>query len=112
MNEIGQYVTADEQHPRLDYNQYRTHRVINTNAVDTELSSRDVHWELNVLRNIRCIVSDLLKPDLPHTMWVGRLDHLQKWISDFINMHERRDKYNAIWLSVPAYHDLTPKNTS
>jgi len=22
------------------------------------------------------------------------------------------DKYDAIWLSVPAYHDLTPKNKS
>jgi len=26
--------------------------------------------------------------------------------------HERLDKYNAIWLSVPAYHGLTPKNKS
>jgi len=26
--------------------------------------------------------------------------------------HERLDKYNAIWLSVPAYDDLTPKNKS
>jgi len=26
--------------------------------------------------------------------------------------HEGLDKYNAIWLSVPAYHDLTPKNKS
>ena len=25
---------------------------------------------------------------------------------------ERLDKYNAIWLPVPAYHDLTPKNLS
>jgi len=26
--------------------------------------------------------------------------------------HEQFDKYNAIWLSVSAYHDLTPKNKS
>ena len=26
--------------------------------------------------------------------------------------HEWLDKYNAIWLSVPAYHNLTPKNQS
>jgi len=26
--------------------------------------------------------------------------------------HEGLDKYNAIWLSVPAYHDLTPKHKS
>jgi len=29
-----------------------------------------------------------------------------------MKMHERLDKYNAICLSVPAYHDLTPKNMS
>jgi hypothetical protein len=40
------------------------------------------------------------------------LDHLQKWIFHFVNTHERLDKYNATWLSVPAYHDLTPKNKS
>ena len=38
------------------------------------------------------------------------LDHLQKWIFHVMKMHERLDKYNAIWISVPAYHDLTPKN--
>jgi hypothetical protein len=42
-------------------------------------------------------------------MQIGMLDHLQKWIFHFIKTHERLDKYNAIWLSVPAYHDLTPK---
>jgi hypothetical protein len=40
------------------------------------------------------------------------LDHLQKWIFHFMKTHERLDKYNAIWLSVPAYHNLIPKNKS
>jgi hypothetical protein len=57
-------------------------------------------------------VSDFPKPDLLHTMQIGMLDHLQKWIFHFIKTHERLDKYNALWLSVPAYHDLTPKNQS
>jgi hypothetical protein len=57
-------------------------------------------------------VSDLPKPDLLHTMQIGMLDHLQKWIFHFMMMHEQLDKYNAIWLSVSAYHDLTPKNKS
>jgi len=57
-------------------------------------------------------VSDLPKPDLLHTMQIDMLDHLQKWIFHFMKTHERLDKYNAIWLSVPAYHDLTPKNKS
>jgi hypothetical protein len=42
-------------------------------------------------------------------MQISMLDHLQMWIFHFMKMHERLDKYNAIWLSVPAYHYLTPK---
>jgi hypothetical protein len=57
-------------------------------------------------------VSDLPKPDLLHTMQIGMLDHLQKWIFHIMKTHELLDKYNASWLSVPAYHDLTPKNRS
>jgi hypothetical protein len=34
------------------------------------------------------------------------LDHLQKWIFHFMKTHERLNKYNAIWLSLPAYHNL------
>jgi len=45
-------------------------------------------------------------------MLIGMLDHLQKWIFHFMRMHERLNKYNALWLSVLAYHDLTPKNKS
>jgi hypothetical protein len=45
-------------------------------------------------------------------MPIGMLDHLQKWIFHFMKTHERLDKYYAIWLSVPAYHDLTLQNTS
>jgi hypothetical protein len=45
-------------------------------------------------------------------MQIGMLDHFQKWIVHFIKTHERLDKYNAIWLAIPAYHDLTPNNMS
>ena len=53
-------------------------------------------------------MSDLLKPALLHTMLISMLDHLQKWIFHFMKTHEPLQKCNAIWLSVPAYHDLTP----
>jgi hypothetical protein len=51
-------------------------------------------------------------PNLLHTMHIGMLDHLQKWIFHFMKTQERLDKYNAIWLSLPAYHNFTPKNQS
>jgi hypothetical protein len=58
------------------------------------------------------MVSDLPMRDLLHTMQVGMLHNLQKWIVYGMKTHERLEMYNAIWLSMPAYHDLTPKNKS
>jgi hypothetical protein len=68
----------------------------NTEAADDELSSRHVHRRFDVFRHIHCIVSDLPKPYLLHTMHIGILDHLQKWIIHFMKTHEWLDKYNAI----------------
>jgi len=111
-NKLGDYVPPDEQHPRWDHNLYRTLSDANTNAADAQLSSRDVHQGFNVFRHNRCIVSNCPKPDLLHTMQIGILDHFQKWIFHFMKTHEQLDRYNAIWLSVPGYHHLTPKNKS
>jgi len=108
-NELRDYVPSDKQYPRRNHNLYRMLSDANTKAADAELSSCHVHQGFNVFRHILCIVSDLLNPDLLHTMQIGMLDHLQQWIFYFMKTHERLDKYNSIWLSVPAYHDLTPK---
>jgi len=111
-NELGDYVPSDKQHPRRDHNLYRMVSDADTKAANAELASHHVHQRFNVFRHIPGIISDLLKPDLLHTMQIGMLDHLQKWTFHFMKTHERLDKYNAIWLSVPAYHDLIPKNKS
>jgi len=81
-------------------------------AADAELSSRHVHREFNVFLHIPFVVCDLLKPDLLHTMRIGMLDHLQKWIFHFMKTHKRLDMYNAIWLSVLVQDDRTPKTKS
>jgi len=111
-NELGDCMPPDKQHPRRDYNLYRLLSDANTKAADAELSSRHVHRGFNMFRHIPCIVSDLPQPHLPHTMQISMLDHLQKWIFHFMKTHKWLEKYNAIWLSVPAYHYLTPKNRS
>jgi hypothetical protein len=92
-----------KQHPRRDHNLYRTLSNANTKAADADLSSRHVQRGFYVFQHIPCIVSDLPKPDLLHTMQIGMLDHLQKWIFHIMKMHETLDKYNAIWLSMPAF---------
>jgi len=106
------YVHPDEEDPRRDHNVYRRLSNANTKAADAEISSRHVHREFNVFRHIPCIVSDLPKPHLLHRLQIGLLGHLQKWIIHFMKTHKRLDKYNAISLSVPAYHNLTPKDMS
>jgi hypothetical protein len=95
-NQLGDYVPPDKQPPRRDHNLYRTLSDPNTKAANAELTSRHVHQGFNVFRHIPCIVSDLPKADLLHTMQIGMVDHLQKWIFHFKKMHERLDKYNAI----------------
>jgi hypothetical protein len=111
-NKHGEYVHPDKQHPRRDHNLYRTPSDVNTNSADAELSSRHVHLGFNMFRHIPCFVIDLPKPDLLHTIQIGMLDHLQKWMFHFMKTHKWLDKYNGIWLSMPAYHDLTRKNKS
>jgi len=111
-NELEDYVPPDKQYPWRDHNLNWTLSNADTKAANAELSSRHVHKGFDLFWHIPCIVSDLSKPDLLHTMQIGMLEHLQKWIFHFMKTHERLDKYNAIWLSVPAYHDLTPKKKS
>jgi len=78
MNVLGHYVPPDKQHTRWNHNLYRTLSDANTKAGDAELSSRHVRQVLNVFGHIPCIMSDLTKPDLLHTMQIGMLGHLQK----------------------------------
>jgi len=103
---------ADKQHHQQDHNVYQTLSDANIKAGNAEISLRHVHWEFNVFRHIPCIVRDLPNTNLVHTMQISMTDHLQKWNFPFMKTHERLDKYNAIWLSVPAYHDITPKTKS
>jgi len=110
--EPGDYLHPDKQHPRRDHNLYRMLSNVNSKAADDELTSRHVHRGFKVFRHIPSIVSDLPKPDLLWTMQIGMLDHLQSWILHIVKTHERLDKYSAIWLSVPVYHDLTAKDRS
>ena len=111
-NELGDYVPSDKQHPQRDHNLYGMLSDVNTMAANAKLSSRLVHRRFNMFRHIPWIVSDLPQPDLLHTLQIGMLDHLEKWICHFTKKHECLDKYNAIRLSVPAYHHLTPKTKS
>jgi len=101
-NELGDYVPPNKQHPRRDNNLYRTLSDANTKAADAELLSRLIYQGCNMFLHNPCIMSNLLKPDLLHTMQISMFDHLQKWIFHCMKTPEWLNKYNAIWSSVPA----------
>jgi len=111
-NKLGDYVPPDKQHLWPDHYLYRTLSDANSRSADTQLLSRHVHRGFKVIRHTPSIMSNLPKPDILHTMHIGMHDHVQKWIFHFMKMHKQLDKYNAIWLFLPSYHDLTPKNKS
>ena len=108
--EVGDYVPPDNQHPWWDHKVWRAFSHANPSASNAKLSSRHVHPGFTMCQHIPCIIRELRQPDLLHTMPISILDHLQKWIFHFMNQHTPLDKYNAIRLSVPCDHDLTPEH--
>jgi len=105
-NELGDDSPPDKPRPWRDHNLYRMVSDANTKGADAELWSCHVQRGFNIFRHIPCTMSDLPKPDLLHSMQIGMLGHLQKCIIHIMKTHKRVDKYNALWLSVPAYHNL------
>ena len=50
--------------------------------------------------------SMIASPDILHTVYLGILDHLMKWLIPFLKDHKRHALFDAIWSVVPAYPAL------
>jgi hypothetical protein len=51
--------------------------------------------------------SQLPKPDLLHTVYLGILKHLMEWVQDFLKKHDRLDSFDEAWSSMGAYPGFT-----
>jgi len=111
-NEVGDYDLPDKQHPGRDHHIYRILSDAINKAANAQLLLCHVDQTFKLFGHIPWIVSDLPKPDLLHSMQISMLDHFQKLIFHCMKTHKLLNKYNVIWLSVPAYHNLTPKTKS
>jgi Plavaka transposase len=96
-----------QPYPPRDHDKYRTLSVANSAAANARLARVDVHQGANVFWDLDCVTNDLPKPDLLHTIQLGMLKHLLGWLSEFLKQHKRFEAFNNIWLSVPAYLDMT-----
>jgi len=45
----------------------------------------------------------IARPDILHTVYLGIVHHLMKWIIDFLRTHKRLDEFNAHWRRMPPY---------
>ena len=97
---------ADGYSPR-DHTLYHQQWEKDTPQSVADLKARNVNAGFNILWCLEGITSDLPKPDLLHTMQIGMLKHLLGWLQDFLKQHKRLDLFNDIWLSVPAYLDMS-----
>ena len=105
--EMGNLSCRHERHNLQDDNMYCMLADSNTSLSIAKVKFHDVNPGFNILWYLNCITSDLPNSDLLHTMQIGILKHLLTWLHEFLKQHKRLDKFNNIWLLVPAYIDMT-----
>ena len=95
------------QDPIRNHTLYRQLWEQDTSQSIADLKSRNVNPSFNILWGLESVTSLLPKPDLLHTMQIGMLKHLLGWLQEFLKKHKRLELFNDIWLSVPAYLDMS-----
>jgi hypothetical protein len=51
--------------------------------------------------------SQLPKPDLLHTVYLGILKHLMEWVQDFLKKHDRLNSFDEVWSAMGSYPGFT-----
>jgi hypothetical protein len=105
--EMGDMPRVEDRCPPRDHTLYRKLWEDDTAQSLANLKCRNVNTGWNILWSLESIISDLPKPDLLHTMQIGMLKHLLGWLQDFLKHHKRLEVFNNIWLSVPAFLDMS-----
>jgi hypothetical protein len=64
-----------------------------------------VFWSLESAR-----LATAAAPKMLHTVYLGILLHMMKLIVLFLKQHKRLDRFDAIWIAVPAYAGILKFN--
>ena len=109
-NELG---TNARSYRARDYARYQRYKPENqTSGSETD----DDHvMNLGIGQNIfhgldRVSASDLYKPDILHTIYLGLFKHMMDWIEAFLKKHGRLQAFDEVWKALPPYPGfLIPK---
>ena len=104
---MGDHLRPADRYPIRNHTLYRQLWEQDTPQSIADLKSRNVNPGFNILWGLESVTSLLPKPDLLHTMQIGMLKHLLGWLQEFLKQHKRLELFNDIWLSVPAYLDMS-----
>jgi len=102
-NELG---TNARSYRARDYARYQHYKPENqTSGSETD----DDHvMNLGIGQNIfprvdRVSASDLYKPDILHTIYLGLFKHRMDWIEAFLKKHGRLQAFDEVWKALPPY---------
>jgi len=82
-----------------------------TDHADITPESRGIRLGQNVFYGLNQVSpSDLHKPDMLHTVYLGLFKHMMDWIQDFLKKHGRLETFDEVWKALLPYPGcLVPK---
>ena len=104
---MGDMPEPGDCYPQRNHRLYDQLWEKNTAQSIADLKGRNVNAGYNILWRLESNTSELPKPDLLHTMQIGMLKRLLGWLQDFLKYHKRLELFNDIWLSVPAFLEMS-----
>lgn len=96
---------------RRNHAEYARRWTKGTEKDDDWLTEHGVRPAENTLWWLKyCDLADFPKPDILHTLLLGMFKHLLTWLHAMLKQHGRMQRFDTIWLKVPAYLEMgSPK---
>jgi len=96
-NQLG---TNARNYQAPDYARYQGYK--HENQTSGSKTDNDHVMNLGISQNIshrlnRVSASDLYKPDILHTIYLGLFKHMMNWIEAFLKKHRRLQAFDQVW---------------
>jgi len=111
-HELG---TNARSHPTRDYAQYQRHKPENRNSGSESNDDHIMCDNLGIAQNIfhrlnRISASDMYKPDMLHTIYLGLFNRMMDRIEGFLKKHGPLQAFDDVWKALQPYPGfLVPK---
>jgi len=104
-HELG---TNAKNYRSRDYARYQRYEPENANSGSESDNDHVMSDNLGIGQNIfqrldRVSASDLYKPDMLHTIYLGLFKHMMDWMEGFLKKHGRLQAFDDIWKALPPY---------